>query len=225
MLEMMVSKVAPGLRVGRGLEPIEVRDHSFPEAVAPGLRVGRGLELRRSRLEVRNRSHVAPGLRVGRGLELQVSQGSRRCLYVAPGLRVGRGLELEDHHREQLAADVAPGLRVGRGLELRLGSNRAAVPTVAPGLRVGRGLEQPDHQRGPTVRALRLAYGSGEDWHGFTNVWSPSVYGCVRSLVWAQRVGLLLVYKGPVAVPFLDAAAVFVLQNVTFTEWAMLVLN
>jgi hypothetical protein len=87
---------------------------------------------------------------------------------------------------------------------------------VAPGLRVGRGLEQQllDGEREEEV--LRPASRSGE---------GRNYSERNRQVFRAQRVGVLLAYKGPIAGPLLDVVAVFVLQNVTFTEWAMLVSN
>ena len=53
--------------------------------VAPGLRVGRGLELAGVQFSPTVAS-VAPGLRVGRGLELGALGGESVCPRVAPGL-------------------------------------------------------------------------------------------------------------------------------------------
>ncbi len=82
--------------------------------VAPGLRVGRGLEP-----EPQHREVAVDGLRpaFGSGEDWNSSGWDRfaSLLLVAPGLRVGRGLE---HRRQQLLRSeraVAPGLRVGRG--------------------------------------------------------------------------------------------------------------
>ncbi len=165
-LSLAPHPVAPGLRVGRGLERVCRGETNRSKDVAPGLRVGRGLELR-LRVGLDGRNYVAPGLRVGRGLEprpleitpslmaLRPAFGSGEdwnieplpllinTRIVAPGLRVGRGLELKSRSPStQIISHVAPGLRVGRGLEQLQGSHTAAHNTVAPGLRVGRGLEQ-----------------------------------------------------------------------------------
>ena len=152
---------------------------AYTNAVAPGLRIGRGLELKETgqllqlaescarssdrarigtswcawRLAMRT---VAPGLRIGRGLELQAPRGAddqQGCarssdrarigtitsratvsttVAVAPGLRIGRGLEHESRARDAETRRVAPGLRIGRGLERAYSGGDRGIIIVAP---------------------------------------------------------------------------------------------
>ncbi len=111
--------------------------------VAPGLRVGRGLEQRGGVAIGRAERHaVAPGLRVGRGLELDGDQGGQDDGEVAPGLRVGRGLERLKRARGIVSPWLRPAFGSGEDWNILILSHLAPHCGVAPGLRVGRGLER-----------------------------------------------------------------------------------
>ena len=187
-----ISRVAPGLRIGRGLEQAQVEGPH-----AGGIRCARSPD----RARIGTITHhpylcpalVAPGLRIGRGLErlvvldhdqdplrLRPVSGSGEdwnyytVLYpldklgVAPGLRIGRGLELGHPRCNESPYGVAPGLRIGRGLEPRPLADTVVPPTVAPGLRIGRGLEhaapfeQPSNSHSCARSPDRARIGTGD---------------------------------------------------------------
>ncbi len=155
--------VAPGLRVGRGLEQPVPDEMAGDNRLRPAFGSGEDWNGIRGQPGPRRRV-VAPGLRVGRGLE-QVGDIPAGLPAVAPGLRVGRGLELVYQVQEEVGQAVAPGLRVGRGLELYVAAHERRQGAVAPGLRVGRGLEPVYSCQTPGSSGLRPAFGSGEDWN------------------------------------------------------------
>ncbi len=192
-------RVAPGLRVGRGLEHVRQAVDRALFDVAPGLRVGRGLEpealpLRRplglrcarptgrARIGTYGRASSRNGparLRPAYGsgedwnfVSIPMVSSLTRCARPTGRARIGtRSVTLTG----PVAFVVAPGLRVGRGLEPLHGrlqepqGQGCARPSGRA--RIGTGVGCSGKVQ---VFALRPAFGSGEDWnlqeHGFDPV-------------------------------------------------------
>ncbi len=108
--------------------------------VAPGLRVGRGLELFRDRAGRLWRVRCArPSgrARIGTRPTAPATRGPR----VAPGLRVGRGLEPSAEGLALPGPTLRPAFGSGEDWNRLRASRQSRGEMVAPGLRVGRGLE------------------------------------------------------------------------------------
>ena len=153
----------------RRLVPGKLYKAAYTGAVAPGLRIGRGLELLRFTGR-KSWAEGCAGLRIGRGLEhlalvvedadslLRPVSGSGedwnrvRTIFASCRVRLrpvsGSG---EDWNTSaSVASSLAPSLRPvsGSGEDWnRLGLRCTRTGSVAPGLRIGRGLEHPVYGR------------------------------------------------------------------------------
>ncbi len=169
----------------------------FEAVVAPGLRVGRGLEHTRGARRVADSGRCArPSGRARIGTPWRGSiPPSRLCRCARPSgrARIGTRSSFSSRTRRR----VAPGLRVGRGLEhARQVEPRPAVGVVAPGLRVGRGLELRNRTERTPVLWLRPAFGSGEDWNSMSASSSRLPRRCARPSGRA-RIGTALSWQIP----------------------------
>jgi hypothetical protein len=128
-------RVAPGLRVGRGLKHSSAKSSNVHFEVAPGLRVGRGLK---HSLAKPSNVHleVAPGLRVGRGLE----QNSRVSMD-ATLMAVSDRCDVSDHSDYADRCDYPGSIAI-----LPLAPNPPAIPAPRTGRRMPRSLLHRHHR-------------------------------------------------------------------------------
>ncbi len=155
------------------------RPARFGHSVAPGLRVGRGLERRRNK-RTSGTDMLRPAFGSGEDWNVLKAAYVRRlfagCARPSGRARIGTPTNTPrgGGHR------VAPGLRVGRGLELVVRPVASYQTRLRPAF--GSGEDWNSFAPVPSCARseLRPAFGSGEDWNSLSRNWTSEIASCAR---------------------------------------------